>query len=108
MKYYVLRISGYGADQCDICQDWEREVNSSGGFVFGEQDIVRGTKPNQEGRTNLFHQGCRCTLTPAPDGIPIVTSLDKRILLTGALGHIYFKNKTSEERLEMLRKYDDV
>ena len=108
MRYYVLRISGYRADDCHICKEWESTVNSAGGFPFGSEDIKKATSPDRDGRTHLFHSNCRCTLLLSPDGIPIRNSLDKKLLLTGALGHIYFKKKTPEERLELIRKHDDV
>jgi len=108
MRYYVMRISGYGADECHICKEWEHEVNSQGGFPFGDSDVAKAKNPDKEGRTNLFHSNCRCTLLESPDGIPIKDRLDKRLLLAGALGHVYFRKKTPEERAELLRKHDDV
>lgn len=104
-RYYVLKESD---PSCDICSEWEQAVNSSGGFPFGEKDLEKALNPNPEGRTHLFHYHCKCTLTSSPDGIPIKDELDRKVLFSGALGHIYFGGKKPSERLEMIRKYENV
>jgi hypothetical protein len=106
-RYYVLRDRGPGSDECGICKEWEYTVNSTGGFLFGDNDVYKALNPDSDNRTHLFHTHCRCTLTESPDGIPISDELDRKVLISGALGHIYFGKLNPKERLEMLRKYDD-
>lgn len=106
MKYYVLRERNNGLHICSVCREWELLVNPDGGMVFGAADVHKAEFPAKDGTTGLFHTNCRCRLTPSPDGIPVVTELDRKLLFSGALGHLYFQDKTPTQRMEMMRKYE--
>lgn len=106
MKYYVLRERNNGLHVCNLCLEWEMMVNHEGGIVFGQADVHKAQFPDSDGKTGLFHTNCRCRLAPSPDGIPVVTEVDRKLLFSGALGHVYFQDKTPAERMEMMRKYE--